>query len=125
MTTNPGNQSYNLDALKAAQEEAQRSQVVAGDVVAGAQQRKIAVGRRAYNVVPELSPADIAAITDAQESGNMVEIIRSFGRLVRKSERQEFVDYILGDPDDDADRVSFRALSDQVNTHIEELMGRP
>lgn len=122
MTNTPGTQFTQLvhhDQLASASNEA----IAATGMVVNS--TSIDVGRRSYSVVSFLTPNDMAAISDAQESGDLAATIASFGRLVPKKDRDNFVAYVLDDPDDDADRVSFPELTKRVNELVEHLMGRP
>lgn len=85
----------------------------------------LTVGSRSFNLVSKLSALDMVILQEAHESGMFRSIIEAVPRLVVKTERDALQEYLLSDPDDDADRVSLDDVMGALNDGLEQLNARP
>lgn len=119
MTNTPADPSVSLDfaQLRAAQAEAPSAPAE--------RKETLTVGKVTLPLVKSLTPLDMIELQDAQESGNLRQIIEAVPRLVAKHNRDELLDYLMSDPDDEADRVDFNDVIEEFGTALEAITARP
>lgn len=86
---------------------------------------QLTIGTRAFTLVPTLSPFAMIELQEAQESGQLREIVKSVQYLVAKVEREALVEYLLADPDDANDTISIDDVVAALNNGMEQISARP
>jgi hypothetical protein len=85
----------------------------------------LVVGPRSFTLVSRLSALDMVILQEAQESGQFRQIIEAVPRLVQKHQQQDLQDYLLSDPENEADRVTLDDVLNAMSNGLEQLSARP
>lgn len=126
--TNPSQPDQNdgpidLVQLRAAQAERAATPEAAAEAD---MTRELRINHRSWPLVTFLTPLNYAELQQAEESGSILELMKAVPLVVPKQYRQEVEDYILGDPEDEADRVDFYgALLPEWKRVQEVIAARP
>lgn len=81
--------------------------------------------RMSFSLITRLSALDMVIMQEAQDSGSFRKIIEAVPRLVVKSEREQMIDYLLSDPDDDRDRLTLDNILEALSNGLEQISNRP
>ena len=102
-----------VDALDAAQSESSPDH------------KHITVHGRKFRLVKKVGLGVSNEISKASESDYIHLYVSAAARLIHKSERDEFVDFILDEPDDEDQAIDLEEFFDIMNAALEAITGRP
>lgn len=117
MTTHDSSQPIDFQQLRAAQAEHPKAPAE--------RKQHLNIGRLSLPLVKVLTPYDMIELQEAQDSGNLRDVIEVIPRLVPKQYQEQLRDYLMSDPDDEADRIDFLDVSDEFAAALEALTARP
>ncbi len=80
---------------------------------------------REFALVTRLSALDMVLLQEAQDSGQLRELITAIARLVQKDQREALAEFFLSDPDDDDDRVTLDDALEALSNGLEQIAARP
>lgn len=131
MTQNPSASAAPINVAGTQQAPLDLTPGAAPQQVVGAALEKIeytgvlTVGTRQFNLVTKLSALDMVILQEAQESGQFRKIIEAVPRLVQKPQQADLQEYLLSDPDDEADRITLDDVLNAMTNGLEQLSSRP
>lgn len=83
------------------------------------------IGRFTVPLVKHFSPLEMIELQEAQESGSLRAVVEAIPLLVPKAHREALTEYLLSDPDDEAERLDFNDVIEEFGNALEAITTRP
>jgi hypothetical protein len=131
MTTNPSAPAAPLPSVPVQQAPLDLTPGAPPQQAVGAALEKVqwtgtlTVGAKHFTLVSKLSALDMVLLQEAQESGQFRQIIEAVPRLVQKHQQDDLRDYLLSDPEDEAERITLDDVLNAMSNGLEQLSARP
>jgi len=80
---------------------------------------------RSFRLIPDLSLRATYNLDKAQRSESISLLVDAMADLVHKDDREDFVEFILSEPEVDGETLTIELFVDAMNTAMENIVGRP
>lgn len=87
--------------------------------------RTITVLGHNFDLAKKVTVRALVDFDEANRTNNLGLMVDAAAKLIKKSDRDRFIDFILGDPDDDDDVVTIDEFVQAINGALETIGGRP
>lgn len=85
----------------------------------------LTVGRRQFNLVPAVPAITMVRLDQAQNSGELLQVVEALPLLVQHAEREALKQYLLDDPLDPEDIVQLDDIVKALTNGLEQIAARP
>ena len=83
------------------------------------------LGPHDWPAIHKMSALDMVLIQEAQDSKDFRKLIEAIARLTLKTHRQQFLDFMLSDPDEEDEKITLDDILEAMGDAVEQVNARP